>query len=473
MASFSVFDESDSDEEFPCKGNDSKSSSKAAGGEQLLPVVLVNSAQKLVSRLLLSDGGSTIEALRVNEDGESEVADDLQRCLDIVSGVEHSDLNITALEEAMPLARRVHTKAFAHLEKYGQWRAACWCNAFLSCQVIDAVCLLARSEAQMAMRCIDRACIIGGNIPELNIITAIVEPLARVERKANKSASWCNDVLFPKSGIACGAVIHENEEQVHECAEIPSADSFYETFYLHQRPVVIRNFASMWPAMERWRRLDYMSELFGHRVIPVEIGRHGGGEEASSWSECFSTVDEFFKQYIIPSCTACSHSAYDPITASAPPAEIVAYLAQHALFDQFPSLKRDFTPPSDFCKRCNGGRGVQRTNAWLGTHGTKTPLHFDSYDNFLCQVTGAKFVRLYSPDVSSSKMYVSSESATTNQGNISPVDPEKPDLDAYPKFATVQGLDVVLKEGDALFIPRGYWHYVRSLSTSFSMNFWF
>jgi len=40
---------------------------------------------------------------------------------------------------------------------------------------------------------------------------------------------------------------------------------------------------------------------------------------------------------------------------------------------------------------------LSNVNAWFGTSGTVTPVHFDSYDNFLSQVAGFKYVRLYEP----------------------------------------------------------------------------
>mmetsp|Transcript_31262 Transcript_31262/g.74310 ORF Transcript_31262/g.74310 Transcript_31262/m.74310 type:complete len:80 (-) Transcript_31262:222-461(-) len=69
-------------------------------------------------------------------------------------------------------------------------------------------------------------------------------------------------------------------------------------------------------------------------------------------------------------------------------------MAQHGLLDQIPSLRKDVEAPA-YCTAASP-EGVAVINAWIGTCGTKTPLHFDSYDNFLCQVAGFKYVRLYS-----------------------------------------------------------------------------
>ena len=43
----------------------------------------------------------------------------------------------------------------------------------------------------------------------------------------------------------------------------------------------------------------------------------------------------------------------------------------------------------------------------------------------------------------------------------------------FPGFPTQTGFeDVILKPGDALFIPRGWFHYVQSVSPSISVNMW-
>ena len=42
----------------------------------------------------------------------------------------------------------------------------------------------------------------------------------------------------------------------------------------------------------------------------------------------------------------------------------------------------------------------------------------------------------------------------------------------FPLFKEAPYSDVELGPGEALFIPRGHWHYVRSLEPSFSVSFW-
>ena len=60
-----------------------------------------------------------------------------------------------------------------------------------------------------------------------------------------------------------------------------------------------------------------------------------------------------------------------------------------------------------------------------------------------------------------------------SQGNFSAVAVEDPDLKRFPEFAKATAFDVILGPGDFVFIPARCWHYVRSLTASISLNFWF
>ena len=102
-----------------------------------------------------------------------------------------------------------------------------------------------------------------------------------------------------------------------------------------------------------------------------------------------------------------------------------------------------------------------------------TSLHSDPSDNLLCQLAGFKYVRLYGLD-QTEKLYATVVRArNTNAFGTSPVRVEAPDLAAYPAFADAAYVEAVLGPGDMLFIPKSVWHYVRSLTTSCSVNFWF
>jgi ribosomal protein L16 Arg81 hydroxylase len=52
------------------------------------------------------------------------------------------------------------------------------------------------------------------------------------------------------------------------------------------------------------------------------------------------------------------------------------------------------------------------------------------------------------------------------------VDLDNVDLKEFPRVENLDFLDCILEEGDLLYIPPKWWHYVRSLSISFSVSFW-
>ena len=69
-------------------------------------------------------------------------------------------------------------------------------------------------------------------------------------------------------------------------------------------------------------------------------------------------------------------------------------------------------------------------------------------------------------------------SSKKNKKKINPrelslkVDLDNIDKKEFPKVEDLEFLDCILEEGEMLYIPPKWWHYVRSLTTSFSVSFW-
>ncbi|KNA25429.1 hypothetical protein SOVF_005430 isoform B [Spinacia oleracea] len=144
---------------------------------------------------------------------------------------------------------------------------------------------------------------------------------------------------------------------------------------------------------------------------------------------------------------------------------VPTYLAQHPLFDQIKELRKDILVP-DYCYA--GGGEMRSINAWFGPGGTVTPLHHDPHHNLFAQVVGKKYVRLYAASVSE-ELYPHSETMLCNS---SQVDLDNIDDNAFPKAKDLEFMDCILDEGDMLYIPPKWWHYVRSLTPSLSVSFW-
>ncbi|MBQ5947920.1 cupin-like domain-containing protein [Massilia sp. ST3] len=105
---------------------------------------------------------------------------------------------------------------------------------------------------------------------------------------------------------------------------------------------------------------------------------------------------------------------------------------------------------------------------WMGPAGTVTPLHADYDDNLFAQVWGSKRIFLAPPH--------HDEFLYPREANAllfgSPFDPEAPDFDRFPLARQAALVELVVRPGDMLYVPAGWYHQVRSLSFSLSSNRW-
>ena len=140
-----------------------------------------------------------------------------------------------------------------------------------------------------------------------------------------------------------------------------------------------------WPALTTWRDTAWWLRRAGHRTVPLEIGASG----STACREAAMLLAVFFERFLQPSLQ--QDAVHGELAApgctggctAEPDAAQVAYLAQPRLFNQVPELKEDIEELPLW------EAGSETVNMWLGTRGTVTPLHYDSMDNFFCQVAGA------------------------------------------------------------------------------------
>jgi hypothetical protein len=115
---------------------------------------------------------------------------------------------------------------------------------------------------------------------------------------------------------------------------------------------------------------------------------------------------------------------------------------------------------------------------WAGTGCGTTPLHFDALTNVLAQVAGRKRILLYPPS-STFRIYpypvghardnyaMADEAIERDDDHVSAV--------RFPALAGARCIEATLEAGEALFLPRYYWHRVSQLDEgveNLSINFW-
>lgn len=111
--------------------------------------------------------------------------------------------------------------------------------------------------------------------------------------------------------------------------------------------------------------------------------------------------------------------------------------------------------------------------AWIGNRIRVSP-HFDHNENIGVVVAGRRRFTLFPPE-QMANMYVGPLELTPAGTPVSMVDPLKPDLDRFPRFAEAMKTAVVatLEPGDAIYIPFHWFHGVESLEqVNFLVNYW-
>lgn len=106
---------------------------------------------------------------------------------------------------------------------------------------------------------------------------------------------------------------------------------------------------------------------------------------------------------------------------------------------------------------CSGAR------LWFGPKGTVTPLHHDGCNILFGQVYGRKQFKLI-PSFDIENVYNEREW-------YSAVDLLNIDYIKFPRMSRVSILEAIIEPGEFIFIPIGWWHWVRSLDISISVSF--
>lgn len=219
-------------------------------------------------------------------------------------------------------------------------------------------------------------------------------------------------------------------------------DRYMPEFKRAKRPVVLRGYHAADEALRSWSFERFIDRL-PEQTVDLDVG-----DAMVTEGLTFETVS--LHDYLRDLATG-DDSVGD-----------TRYLQGFNIFSQDPSLYDEIHFPH------LSEAAVREVRAgWIGPAGTVTGYHADIGDNQLSQVVGRKLVKFVSPD--QSKRVYRTRKYDPN-GVACAVNADAWDADTHPLFAETEAMGAVLEPGDSVFIPGGWFHYVRSLDRSISVN---
>lgn len=220
-----------------------------------------------------------------------------------------------------------------------------------------------------------------------------------------------------------------------------SKKDFLERYFKPQKPVVIENFTEQWPAYSKWS-LDYIKDVAGKKMVPLYDNRP------------VDHKDEFNE----PHATMKMADYIDLLKKE--PTKYRIFLWN--ILKEIPELQNDFSYP-DF-----GLRLMKKLPMlFFGGKQSYTFMHYDIdlANIFHFHFEGKKEGILF--DQKQSKyLYKIPYSLITRED----IDFANPDYKKWPALKKATGWKCNLNHGDVLYIPEGYWHYMRYLTPGFSLS---
>lgn len=227
-----------------------------------------------------------------------------------------------------------------------------------------------------------------------------------------------------------------------DVVESISREDFEKKYLIPRKPLIIKKMAKSWPAFEKWT-MEYMKQVVGDQTVPL----YDSSKADPSKPINASAAEMKFADYIDlikDTPTDLRIFLFDPI--------------KHA-----PQLLDDYRSP----KELMGGFLDKYPNMFFGGKGSVTFLHYDIdlAHIFHTHFNGRKHIILF--DYKWKERLYQIPFATYA---LEDYDVENPDFEKFPALEGVEGLEGYLEHGDTLFMPTGWWHWMKYLDGSFSIS---
>ena len=218
-------------------------------------------------------------------------------------------------------------------------------------------------------------------------------------------------------------------------------NNFLELYFKPQKPVVIERCIEDWPAYSKWS-LDYLKTLAGEKVVPLYDDR------PVDYKDGFNEPHAKMKM-----------ADYVDLLKSEP-TKYRIFLWN--ILKEIPELQDDFQYP-DFGLRMLKSLPM----LFFGGKDSHTFMHYDIdlANIFHFHFEGKKRCILFDQE-QNDYLYKVPHALITRED----IDFSNPDFEKWPALAKAKGWQCELKHGEVLYMPEGFWHYMKYLSPGFSMS---
>ncbi|PSS14592.1 Lysine-specific demethylase [Actinidia chinensis var. chinensis] len=285
----------------------------------------------------------------------------------------------------------------------------------------------------------------------------------------------------------------EESLRIRRFEEIPSSVEFASRIESKNVPAVFNGCVKNWKAFSVWNPsnggLDYLLERVGSSIVEAMLSRsapvfYGDIRSHERVPLPFSTFIGYCNEHIQKSgrdlgvsfeseehdLAGCDTKKVRLLLGDAPQQ---IYLAQVPIMSleneervQLETLREDIQTPAFL-----DAKELAAINLWMNNAQARSSTHYDPHHNLLCVVSGCKQVVLWPPSASP---FLYPMPLYGEASNHSAVALENPDLSIHPRAeqSVEYSQKVMLYEGDALFIPEGWFHQVDSDELTIAVNFW-
>lgn len=218
-------------------------------------------------------------------------------------------------------------------------------------------------------------------------------------------------------------------------------EDFIKNYFKPQKPVVIERYIEDWPAYSKWS-LDYMKKVAGNKTVPLYDDRpvdyKDGFNEPHATMQMKDYVDLLQKE----------------------PTKYRIFLWN--ILKEVPKLQKDFSYP-DFGLKLMKGLPM----LFFGGKDSYTFMHYDIdlANIFHFHFEGKKQCILFNQKQNKYLYKIPNSLITREDINFA-----NPDFEKWPALKNANGFVANLEHGNVLYMPEGYWHYMRYITPGFSMS---